>query len=706
MDMNSEIRASVCPHDCPSTCALLVEVLDGSRIGAVRGAEDNSYTSGVICAKVSRYAERIHHPDRLTHPLLRTGPKGSTQFKRISWDEALDRVAGAFQDATAKHGATAVWPFFFAGTMGQVQRDGINRLRNVMRYSRQKMTICTTLPEVGWQAGVGESAGVDPREMAKSDLIVMWGGNPVSTQVNVMTHVTRARKERGATFVVIDPYRTPTAAVADLHLAPRPGTDGALACAVMHIAFRDGYADQEYLARYTDFPVDLRQHLSSRSPEWAAAITGLTSKQIEDFGKLYCTTKRSFIRAGYGFARSRNGVANMHAVACLPAVTGAWQYEGGGALWSNRGIYRLNKVLIEGLDAVDTTIRVLDMSRVGSVLTGDRNELRDGPQVHAMLIQNQNPLTVCPDSNRVRRGFGRDDLFVATHEQFLTETARWSDVVLPATMFMEHDDLYQAGGHSHIQIGPKLIEPPGECLSNHELVQALARRLGAKHPGFEMTAMEIVDATLKASGWPDAETVLRERWIDVMPKFEDAHFLNGFPQPDKRFHFAPDWARFGDNHAIMPKLPDHMTVIDDTGPDRPFRLVTAPARSFLNTSFSEMKSGQRREGRPTVKLHPDDARSLGIDDGAKVRLGNNRGEVVLHAKIATGQLPGVLVSESVWPSEHFEGGIGINALTSDDPGPPGGGAVFHDTAVWLRLEPETNEGFRGEAAVGIPTLTA
>ena len=474
------------------------------------------------------------------------------------------------------------------------------------------MTICTTLPEIGWQAGVGQSRGVDPREMAKSDLIVMWGGNPVSTQVNVMTHVTRARKERGAKFVVIDPYRTPTAAVADLHLAPRPGTDGALACAVMHIAFRDGYADLDYLARYTDFPADLRQHLSSRSPEWAAGITGLSVAAIEDFGRLYGTTQRSYIRAGYGFARSRNGVANMHAVTCLPAVTGAWQHEGGGALWSNRGMYHWNKTLIEGLDAVDTTIRVLDMSRVGSVLTGDRSELRDGPQVHAMLIQNQNPLTVCPDSNRVRRGFSRDDLFVATHEQFLTETARWSDIVLPATMFMEHDDLYQAGGHSHIQIGPKLIEPPGECRSNHEVV-CRRWRIGwvPNIPGSTMTAMEIIDATLKASGWPDAETVLRERWIDAMPAFADAHFLNGFPQPDKRFHFAPDWSRFGDNHAIMPTLPDHMTVIDETSPDRPFRLVTAPARSFLNTSFSEMKSGQRREGRPTVKLHPDDAQRSG-----------------------------------------------------------------------------------------------
>ncbi len=677
------IRASVCPHDCPSTCSLEVEVLGNARIGAVHGAADHSYTAGVICNKVSRYAERIHHPDRLTHPLLRTGPRGSGQFKQIGWDEALDRTTGAMQDAAAKHGSTAVWPFYYAGTMGLVQRDGINRLRHVMRYSRQKLTICTSLAETGWNAGVGARRGVDPREMALSDLIVMWGGNPVSTQVNVMHHVARARKERRATFVVVDPYRSPTAAVADVHIAPLPGTDGALACAVMHVAFRDGYADRTYMARYTDCPEALEAHLASRGPEWAAAITGLPVEVIEAFAKLYGTTQRSFIRLGYGFARSRNGAASMHAVSCLPAVTGAWQYEGGGALWSNAQIYHWDKTLIEGLDARDTSIRELDMSRIGSVLTGDRSELGDGPQVHALFIQNQNPLTVCPDSNRVRRGFSREDLFVCTHEQFLTETARWSDVVLPATMFMEHDDLYQAGGHSHIQIGPKLIEPPGECRSNHEALQGLAARLGAKHRGFEMTAMEIVDATLQASGWPDAKTLMEKRWIDAFEGV-DAHFRDGFLTPDKKFHFAPDWKALGPLHAMMPTLPDHMATIDAASADHPFRLMTSPARSFLNTSFTEMPSSRKREGRPTVQVHAADAARLGIIDGARVRLGNARGSVVLHAKITDGMQPGVLVAESVWPSECFEEGIGINALTSDDPGPPLGGAVFHDTAVWIR----------------------
>ena len=688
----STFGASACPHDCPSTCALEVEVLDpgapgrAGRIGAVRGAEANSYTAGVVCAKVARYRERIHHPDRLTHPLLRTGPKGSGQLREIGWDEALDRVANAFAEATARHGAESVWPYYYAGTMGLVQRDGINRLRHVLGYSRQLKTICTATAETGWLAGVGRFTGSDPREMARSDLVVMWGGNPVSTQVNAMVHITRARKERGAKLAVVDPYRTPTATTADLHVAPRPGTDGALACAMMHVAFRDGYADRDYMARYADCPDRLEAHLASRGPAWASAITGLSEAEIEEFARLYGTTPRAFIRLGYGFTRSRNGPVNMHAVTCLPAVTGKWRHEGGGAFWANRSIYHLDKTLIEGLDRLDPATRIMDMSRIGAALTGDRAELGDGPPVHAMLIQNTNPATVAPDSNKVRRGFLRDDLFVCVHEQFMTETARLADIVLPATQFLEHDDLYVAGGHSHIQVGAKLVEPPGECRSNHEVLQGLASRLGAEHPGFGMTAMEIVDATLRASGWPGADEVLAARWVDAQGDFESSHFLRGFGHPGGRFRFAPDWEALGPNAAGLPELPDHWAATDERTGRHPFRLVAAPARQFLNTSFTETPGSRRREGRPTALLHPADAATLGVADGGQVRLGNARGECVLHVRVADGMQPGVVVAESIWPHADHEGGVGINALTSDQAAAPAGGAVFHDTAVWVRAE--------------------
>ncbi len=684
--MAGPFRSTVCPHDCPSTCALEVEVLDHARIGAVRGAADNTYTAGVICAKVARYAERAHHPGRLLRPLIRTGAKGSGAFREAGWEEALDRVAGALMDAAARHGPEAVWPYYFAGTMGLVQRDGINRLRHVMRYSRQHNTICSTASESGWIAGVGRFGGPDPREMADSDLIVMWGGNPVSTQVNVMTHVTRARKGRGAKFVVVDPYRTPSAAAADVHLAPRPGTDGALACAVMHVMFRDGAADREYMARYADCPDRLEAHLRDRGPEWAAGITGLTVAEIEAFAALYGRTDRAFLRIGYGFSRSRNGSANLHAVTCLPAVGGKWRHRGGGAFWNHRGngIYHWDKTLIEGLDACDPGTRQMDMSRIGAVLDGDPAELRGGPPVTALFIQNTNPVVVAPDSNRVRRGFGRDDLFVCVHEQFMTETAALADVVLPATTFLEHDDLYAAGGHTHLQVGPKLIDPPGECWSNHEVLQGLARRLGASHPGFDMTAMELVDATLRASGWPGAPEVIARRWIDADEGFERSHFLTGFGFPDGRFRFAPDWAAVGPHHAGMPALPDHWAATDEATPGHPFRLVAAPARQFLNTSFTETPGSRQREGRPTALVHPDDAARLGIAEGGQVTLGNERGTVTVHARLAAGSQPGVVVVESVWPNADFAGGVGINALTSDAPAAPNGGAVFHDTAVWMR----------------------
>ena len=675
-------RSSVCPHDCPSTCALDVEVIDGARIGAVRGA-DNSYTAGVICAKVARYAERIHHPDRLMHPLLRTGPKGSGQFRRIGWDEALDRIADAFASAAAEHGPEAVWPFNSAGTMGLVNRDGLHRLTHVMGYSRRKNTICTAIALAGWSAGVGRIAGPDPREMADSDLIVVWGGNPVSTQVNAMAHISRARKTRGAKLVVIDPYRTGTAAAADMHLAPRPGTDGALACAVMHVLFRDGLADRAYMARYADDPAALEAHLATRTPEWAAGITGLPVGEIEAFAALYGGTKRAFIRCGFGFTRSRNGASNLHAVTCLPTVSGAWAHPGGGAFWMNRTIYNWDKTLIEGLDRRDLSVRELDMSRIGPILTGEGDDLGSGPGVHAMLIMATNIAATAPDTHRVRRGLSRPDLFVAVHDQFMTETAALADIVLPATMFAEHDDVYQAGGHSHIQIGPQLIDPPGECRSNHAVVCALAKRLGAEHPGFDMPAMAIVDATLRASGWPDAASVQDQRWIDAQAPFATAHFLDGFGHADGRFHFRADWTALGAREA-MPPLPDHWAATDAATEDLPFRMVAAPARQFLNSTFSQMPESRRREVRPSVLLHPDDAARLGVAGGDLVTVGNARGEVSLHARVGAGLQPGVVVVESVWPGADFAGGVGINALISAQAAAPAGGAVFHDTAVWVR----------------------
>src|SRR6476469_3037760 len=389
-----DIRHSTCPHDCPSACALDVEVIDGSAIGRVRGSKLQTYTAGIVCAKVARYAERIHHPDRLMHPLRRTGPKGSGSFETISWDEALDIVGEKFLVAEARYGAQSVWPYYYAGTMGLVQRDGIHRLRHAKKYSGFHSTICVNASYTGFAAGTGRIAGPDPREMAKSDLVVIWGTNPVNTQVHVMTHATHARKDRGAKIVAVDVYMNGTMEQADLAVMVKPGTDGALACAVMHCLFRDGKADWDYLNRYTDAPRELEAHLKTRDPQWASAITGTPVETIEKFAKLIGERKRAFFRLGYGFSRSRNGAANMHAASCIAAVTGAWKYEGGGAFHNNADIYHWNKSMIEGLDSVDRSIRVLDQSRIGPILCGDHDALGGGVPVSAMLIQNTNPVSV------------------------------------------------------------------------------------------------------------------------------------------------------------------------------------------------------------------------------------------------------------------------------------------------------------------------
>jgi anaerobic selenocysteine-containing dehydrogenase len=675
---------SVCPHDCTSTCALEVEVVDARTIGKVRGSRRNAYTAGVICEKVARYAERTHHPGRLTVPLLRTGPKGGGQWKPVSWAEALDRVAEAFIDKTALHGAETVWPYFYAGTMGLVQRDGINRLRNAMKYSRWHGTICNALADAGWIAGVGSKRGVSLLEAAQhSDLIVIWGGNPVNTQVNVMTHVMAAKK-RGAKLVVVDPYRTGTAEKADIHLAPRPGTDGALACAMMHVLFAEGMADWDYLRRHTDAPEALAEHVKSRSPEWASAITGLPAQAITAFARLFGATRRSFIRAHHGFSRSRNGAVNMHAVTSLVAVTGAWQYRGGGALYGNVALYPIDRTLIEGLEMQDTSVRALDQSRLGAILGGDAQALKGGAPVTALLVQNTNPAMVCPDLNRVHAGLAREDLFTCVHEQFMTETAAFADVVLPATTFLEHDDFYTGGGHTVLQAARKVIQAPGEARENHWVISELARRLGARHRGFDMSAWDIMDETLRVSGLWDAATNIERGGQDLAYPFEKMHFLDGFDTDDGKFHFRADWQRFGGRWEDMPPLPDHFPVIDDSCAERPFRLVTAPARTFLNSTFTETPGSLRREGRPTALIHADDCTALGVAGGDRVLLGNQRGQVLVHVRPVRGQQPGVVVVEGIWPNHCFENGIGINALTSAEPGWPSGGAVFHDTAVWVR----------------------
>jgi len=688
---------SACPHDCPSTCALDVSFDDQGKIKRLNGAKDNAYTAGVVCAKVARYAERLYHPERLLKPLRRVGKKGEGHFEEISWDDALDLIARKFLEAEAEFGAESVWPYHYAGTMGLVQRDSIHRLRHAKGYSRQFDSFCTNMAWTGYVAGTGKLAGPDPREMAVSDQIVIWGTNAVATQVNVMTHAIAARKKRGAKIIVIDVYKTETMKQADIGLIVKPGTDAALACAIMHVLFRDGFADRDYLERYTDVPKELEAHLQTRTPEWAAALTGLEAVQIEDLARMIGEVKKTFFRLGYGFTRSRNGAVAMHAAASIAAVTGCWQYEGGGAFHNNGAIYRLNKEMIEAGGLADPTVRALDQSLIGRILTGDEDALLGGPPVKAMLIQNTNPMSVTPEQDLVRQGFQREDLFTVVHEQFMTETAAMADIVLPATQFLEHDDIYKGGGHQYLLFGPKVVEAPEGPKENIFVLNEIAARVGAKsHPGFDMSARDHIAWMLESSGYGTLAEFEATKWIDLQPGFDSAHYLNGFGHADGKFHFKPDWGRsaapnkpdgepFGPWRQ-MPELPDQWDAIEAASEDCPLRLVTAPARSFLNSTFNETEGSRKKEGRPEAWLRPDDAEKFGIADGAKVRMGNKRGTVVLHARLVETVAPGTVISEGIWPNEAFEDGRGINTLTGADPVAPYGGAAYHDTAVWVRTK--------------------
>lgn len=680
---SSSFVKTACPHDCPSACALEVERLSSTRIGRVRGSAENSYTSGVCCTKVSRYADRVHHPDRLSQPMRRVGAKGSGEFAPISWDDALDEIADRFTRATQSHGSESVWPYHSGGNMGVIQRWGLDRLRHAFRYSRQQTTICVTPAESGWKAGIGELRGCDPREMVDADLILMWGGNPVSTQVNAMTHIARARK-RGAKLIVVDVYRTPTIAAADIAVIVRPGTDAALALGMMHVLLKEGFADEAYLAGLTDFDEDVRRHIESWPPERAAQVTGVDVAQIVEIARLYGQTKRSFLRLGFGFTRSRNGAASMHAVSCLPAITGAWQHKGGGAFFLALDNWRLDTTLAHGLDMRDPDTRILDQSRIGAILTGDPVALKGGPPVAAMIMQNANSANVAPDSRKVAQGLGREDLFLCVHEQFMTPTARYADILLPAAMFLEADDIYYGLGHTYITAGPRVLDRYRESWTNHEVVCGIARRLGSDHPSFRMSAFELIDKTLTASGRGTAAEAFDTGWVECAEPFDDAHFTDRFPTADGKFHFKPDWAGIGPYGHGMRSLPDFMENYEVADSEHPFRLVAPPARTFLNTTFTEIESSRKREGAPHVIIHPEDAARQGVADADIVQIGNRRGRLELPAKIDQSARPGVVIVEGIWPNADFSGGLGVNQLIGDDPVPPNGGSAFHDTAVWMR----------------------
>ncbi len=677
------ISTSACPHDCPSTCTLDIEH-DNNIIYSVRGNKENSYTKGVVCSKVSRYHERTHNANRLRNPMKRVGSKGSGEFKEISWQEALDVVCQNFKNIADKHGTESIWPYFYAGTMGLVQRDGINRLRHILNYSNQYSTICNTLAQTGWMAGVGSLRGPDPREVLHSKVIIIWGGNPASTQVNFMKHVQNARKKNKSYLIVVDPYLTKTARLADMHIKLKPGTDGALACGIMKILFESGLVDYEYMKKYSNGYKELELHLNSKPIDWASNITGVTNSTILKLCNILSSTKKVFFRLGYGFTRQRNGSFNIHAVTSISTTMGYWKHLGGGALYSNGEIYKINKELIERTSLKNQEIRELDQSRIGKVLTGDKEALKNKVEVKGLFIQNTNPLVVAPETLLVREGFSRKDLFICVHEQFMTETAKYADILLPATSFVEHNDIYVAGGQQHLIFGPKIIKNIGNSWSNHRLINELGLRLGDNDKYFKFSEEEIIDNTLKLSGFGKLSVLKEKKFYDLQPEFATSHFCNGFGHSDKKFHFKAKWKKEDTVFNNKYQLPDHYTLIEKANCQHPFKLVTAPAHNFLNTSFTEIDRSRKIEGKPKIKIHSKDMIKLKLKDDEVVEIGNERASLKIHIEKFDGLLEGVTVVEGIWPNEYFIDGCGINSLVGSDMPEPAGGAVFHDVAIWIK----------------------
>jgi anaerobic selenocysteine-containing dehydrogenase len=672
---------SVCPHDCPSCCSLVVTVSDG-RLTSVTGNPDHPFTRGVICGKVREYAERVHSPLRVLTPLRRVGPKGRGELAPISWDEAIATIAERWRAIIASDGAEAILPFSYAGSMGQVQYHAGHPLFHALGASRLDRSICVTTAYAGWRVTVGAVTGNDSEQMVGADLVVLWGVNASYSTINVMTLVKQARA-RGAHVIAIDPYRTPTAQQADEHLMVRPGTDAALALAVMHVLVTEGRVDRDYVERATLGFDRLVEHLRAYPPAAVAPIVGLDPDTIVRFARRYGATPRAFIRIGIGLSRHDNGAMTCRTLACLPALTGAYADPHGGALLSTGGAYGFDYSVLERPDLMPTPApRIINMIQLGRALTDPTLT----PPVRSLYVYSSNPAAVCPDQTLVLRGLAREDLFTVVHEQVLTDTAHYADIVLPATTSMEHLDLYRSFGQLTLQLARPALAPQGEAKSNWETCGLLARAMGVAETHYAKSDEGLVreflakgDASVRGVTW---EQLDRDGWVRVNLPRPYMPFANGAPTPSGKVEFYSAWME----RQGLPGLPTYVPLAE--GPDNrelvaqfPLQCIVPPNRFFLNSSFSQSELLRRRQGVATAMLAAADAAARGIGDGDSIRVESPRGTARFTARITDATRPGVVVIEGIWWHRFSPDGLGVNVLTSDRVADLGGGPAFHSNLV-------------------------
>jgi len=675
---------AACPHDCPDTCAMIVTVENGRAV-KVAGDATHPVTRGFLCTKVANYEQRTHSPDRIQTPLRRTGAKGEGRFERISWDEALDAIAGRFRElAASSEGAETILPYSYCGTMGLVQSQSMDR-RFFYRLGASQLdrTICASAGVAGYKSIIGASIGTDPENFKDAHLILLWGTNTLTANVHLWPDILEA-KSRGARVIAIDPRRTRTADQCGEHIALLPGTDAALALGLMHVIFKENLEDKDYLERHTIGAHELRQRAREYTPERVAEICGLEADTIIRLARLYATTKPSVIRINYGMQRHAGGGMAVRAVSCLPAVTGAWRDAAGGILLSTSGVFPLDYHQLERPDLMpQPNPRPLNMSLLGDVLTKTID-----PPVRALYVYNSNPAAVAPDQSKVIEGLLREDLFTVVHELFMTDTCDYADIVLPATSQLEQFDLHKAYGHLYLTINERAIEPLYEAKCNTEVFRQLAARLNFTEACFKDSDEEIARAALSlddpALDGITLESLREKGWMRLNVPQTFAPFADGnFPTPSGKCELYS--ARLEAEN--LPAVPDYVPPRESeaSAPELaakyPLALISPAAHAFLNSTFANLSKHLRQELRPFVEIHPSDALARGIQNGDAVRLFNERGACQLAAVVSTRARVGVVVSPSVWWNKLSPGQTNINQLTSQALTDMGGGATFYDALV-------------------------
>ena len=663
-----------CPHDCPDTCALLTTVENG-RATQVRGNPAHPMTDGVLCTKVARYTERTYHPERVLTPLKRIGPKGAGQFTPIPWDEALDTIATRLQ-AIAARDPQAILPYSYAGTMGLVQGESISaRFFHRLGASLLDRTICASAGAEALTQTLGGKMGMKVQHFAESKLIVIWGSNAIASNLHFW-RIAQEAKRRGAKLICIDPRHSETADKCHEHIALLPGTDAALALAVMHELIVHGWLDQDYIDRYTLGWQALRERALQWPPERAATVCGVPVQQIRSLARDWGTTQPAAIRLNYGMQRVRGGGNAVRAIACLPALTGAWRHRAGGLLMASSGHFPVRRAALQRPDLLgQQRPRTINMVTIGDDLLREASP-GFGPKIEALIVYNSNPVAVAPQSGRVVQGFAREDLFTVVLEHFLTDTADHADIVLPATTQLEHWDIHTSYGHTDVLLNRPAIAPLGQARPNTEVFRQLAARMGFDEPCFADS-----DEQLCRSAIGDAQDfeLLLEHGFASLP-LPDAPFAEGgFPTPSGRCEFFSQ--RLADQG--LDGLPDHLPNHEAVGSDAryPLAMISPPARNFLNSSFVNVQSLRDIEGEPLLEIHPQDAAMRGIADGAVVAVFNDRGRYVCTARVSERARPGVVNGLGVWWRKLGLNGTNVNELTSQKLPDLGRAPVFYDCLV-------------------------